>query len=117
MDRIVWLPTGWPSIRNSKPSVEAEAPLFGEAADVEEIPSEAEGFIVKPRSVRDSFTISSTSNQIPFSWQLVGLHGEVVKSGKGQRQVKVGVQDVREGLYILNIKSKNGETSQKILRQ
>lgn len=117
MDRIVWLPTGWPSIRNSKPSVEADAPLFGDAVDVEDIPAEAEGFIVKPRSVRDSFTIHSTSNQIPFSWQLVGLHGEVVKSGKGQRQVKVGVQDVREGLYILNIKSKHGETSQKILRQ
>lgn len=117
MDRIYWTATGWPSFRDSQPSVTADAPLIGDAADVDELPAESEGFVVQPRSVRDSFVIRSTSDEWPFQWQLVGLHGEVVKKGQGQRQVTVGVQDVPEGLYIVNIQGKKKETSQKILRR
>jgi len=95
----------------------ADAPLFGEAASVDELPEEAEGFVVRPRSVRDSFVISSTSDRLPFRWQLVDLHGKVVKKGKAQQQVYVKVNDVPEGMYIVNIKGKKGQTSQKIMRK
>ncbi len=35
LDQIVWDKDGWPMIRNRIPSVTADAPLFGDAADVE----------------------------------------------------------------------------------
>ena len=115
MDRIQWV-RGWPMIKNRAPSVEADAPLLGAEADVEDLPDEAEGFVVRPRSVRDSFLICSTDNLSTFRWQLVSLHGQVLKQGTARKEVRVGVVDVPEGMYIVNIKGKKGETSQKILR-
>jgi len=117
MDRIIWDANGWPTIRNRIPSVTADAPLFGEGADIDELPEEAEGFVVRPRTVRDTFIISSTSERFSFRWQLVDLHGKVMKKGKGQRQVRVGVNDIPEGMYVVNIKGKKGKTSQKIMRK
>ena len=116
LDPVSWV-NGWPMIRRSMPSATGDAPLFGASADVEELPAEAEGFVVLPRSVRDSFTIHSTSDTSLFRWRLVGLHGEVVKSGSGQKKAKVNMADVPEGMYIVTINSKKGETSQKILRR
>lgn len=117
MDRVIWDATGWPTISHRIPSVTADAPLFGEAANVDELPEEAEGFVVRPRSVRDSFIISSTSDRYPFRWQLVDIHGKVMKKGKAQQQVYVKTNDIPEGMYIVNIKGKKGQTSQKIMRK
>lgn len=115
MDPIYWV-GGWPSIHNRIPSAEAEAPLFGDAVDVDDLPKEAEGFIVKPRSVRDSFNIRSTRDRSTFRWKLVNLHGKVLKQGKASNEARVSVTDVPEGMYILDIKGKKGHTSQKIMR-
>lgn len=117
MDRVIWGADGWPLIHGRIPSATADAPLFGDAVDVEELPEEAEGFVVSPRSVRDSFVIQSASDQSAFRWQLVNLQGKVIKKGKGVQQASVGVYDIPEGMYIVNIKGKKGTTSQKILRK
>lgn len=115
MDRINWV-GDWPAIRNRIPSAEAEVPVINAADDVDELPAEAEGFSVKPRSVRDTFFIRSTSDHSVFRWKLVDLQGKVMKQGKAQREARVGVGDVPEGMYVVNVKSKKGHTSQKILR-
>ena len=117
MDRVTWLRSGWPYIHDRKPSTTADAPLFGSAVDVEELPEEAEGFVVRPRTVRDSFLIQSTSDLSNLRWQLVSLHGKVMKEGKAKKEVRVSVYDVPEGMYVVNVKSKKGQTSQKILRK
>ncbi|MBQ9285754.1 MAG: family 43 glycosylhydrolase [Bacteroidaceae bacterium] len=115
MDRIQWV-NGWPTIQSRIPSTTADAPLFGSAVDVDDLPEEAEGFSVKPRSVRDSFSIRSTSDYSTFRWKMLNLQGKVVKQGKGKREARVSVSDVPEGMYVVNVKSKKGQTSQKILR-
>lgn len=116
LDRIQWDENNWPYINNGIPSVEAESPVVNNSDDVLDLPEEAEGFRVRPRSVRDSFTIESTSDTALFSWQLVGLHGDLYKKGQARQQVRVSVNDVPEGMYIVNVKGKKGETSQKIVR-
>ena len=96
----------------------ADAPLFGEAVGIDdEFSEEAEGFTVKPRTVRDSFTISPAALHASYRWQVVSLHGEVVKQGQANGPARVGMDDTPEGLYIVNIKGKKNETSQKILRK
>lgn len=116
LDRIQWDENDWPYINDGTPSIQADAPLFGETVEVDELPEETEGFVVRPRSVRDSFLIESTFDNSTFRWQLVNLHGEVIKQGTTRRRVHVNMNDVPEGMYIVNIKSKKSETSQKILR-
>ena len=40
-----------------------------------------------------------------------------MKKGKAQQQVYVKTNDIPEGMYIVNIKGKKGQTSQKIMRK
>ena len=117
LDRVYWDEDGWPRIGDGTPTISGDAPIFNEGVDVEDLPEEAEGFIVRPRTVRDSFFISSTIDNAHFKYQVVALHGEVVKQGEGRDRIHVDMSDTPEGLYIVNIKGKKGETSQKILRK
>ena len=118
LDRVYWDEDGWPRIGDGTPSVTAEAPLFGQAVGIDdELDEEAEGFSVRPRTVRDSFTITPAALHATYRWQVVGLHGEIVKQGQANGPTRVGMDDTPEGMYIVNIKGKKNETSQKILRK
>ena len=116
LDRIQWDDSGWPYINDGKPSVKADVPELNTTDKLEDIPEEAVGFRVRPRSVRDSFTIESTSDTALFRWQVVGLHGDIYKKGESRQRVRVEMNDVPEGMYIVNVTSKKGETNQKIVR-
>lgn len=117
LDRITWDEEDWPHIEGGTPAITADAPLLGNQVGIDEMPDEAEGYSIRPTSVRDSFTITPTDEHATYTWQLVGLHGEVVKQGRGRGRQRVNMDDMPEGLYVINIKGKNSETSQKILRK
>ena len=116
LDRIQWDDSNWPYINDGTPSAQAEIPVIGTTDDVEDLPEEAVGFRVHPRNVRNSFTIESTSDTALFHWQVVGIHGDIYKKGQARQQTRVSMYDVPEGMYIVNVKSEKGETSQKIVR-
>ena len=67
------------------------------------------------RADMDALPITENSGD-KFKWQLVTVHGEKMKSGKGHGSVDVDVTDVPDGLYIVNVKSKSGSSSEKIIK-
>ena len=119
LDRVTWDEDGWPRIgADGTASVRADAPLIGDAVAVDElIGDEAEGFIIRPHTVRDSFSITPTADRSPFRWQVIGLHGDIVKQGEAQGSTRIAMDDTPEGLYVVSVKGKKSETSQKILRK
>ena len=117
LDKVTWDEDGWPVVEDLRPSVTAERPIINTTNSIESTVS-ADGdktISVDPRRVHDKFTITENSGD-KFKWQLVTVHGEKMKSGKGHGSVDVDVTDVPDGLYIVNVKSKSGSSSEKIIK-
>lgn len=117
LDKVTWDKDGWPVIENLRPSVTAERPIIKTSTDIKDTESAAgnKNMTVNPRRVHDKFTIT-TNDSGKFKWQLVTVHGEKMKSGKGEGSVEVDVFDVPDGLYIVNVRSKSGSSSEKIIK-
>ena len=117
LDKVTWDEDGWPVVENLRPSVTAERPIINTTNSIESTVSAGgdKTISVDPRRVHDKFTITENSGD-KFKWQLVTVHGEKMKSGKGHGSVDVDVTDVPDGLYIVNVKSKSGSSSEKIIK-
>lgn len=117
LDKVTWGEDGWPVIKNLRPSVTAERPVINDPTGIESAESSKgnKNMSVSPRRVHDKFTITM-NNSDKFRWQLVTVHGEKMKSGKGTGSVDVEVFDVPDGLYIVNVRSKSGSSSEKIIK-
>lgn len=114
LDKIEWGSDGWPTIKNSQPSVEAEAPLFGEAAGMEETALD-NSFILMPTENRDMLRVEA-DNDTPFSWQLISMSGVTLGKGTASRSAFIDTSKVAPGPYIVQLKGKNSIKTEKLLK-
>ena len=114
LDKIEWGSDGWPSIKNSQPSVEAEVPLFGEAAGIEETALD-NSFILMPTENRDMLRVEA-DNDSPFSWQLISMSGVTLGKGTASRTAIIDTSMVAHGPYLVQLKGKNGVRTEKLLK-
>ena len=114
LDKIEWGSDGWPTIKNSQPSVEAEVPLFGEAAGMEETALD-NSFILMPTENRDMLRVEA-DNDIPFSWQLISMSGVTLGKGTASRTAIIDTSKVASGPYIVQLKGKNSIKTEKLLK-
>ena len=114
LDKIEWGSDGWPTIKNSQPSVEAEVPLFGEAAGMEETALD-NSFILMPTENRDMLRVEA-DNDIPFSWQLISMSGVTLGKGTASRTAIIDTSKVSSGPYIVQLKGKNSIKTEKLLK-
>jgi arabinan endo-1,5-alpha-L-arabinosidase len=114
LDKIEWGSDGWPTIKNSQPSVEAEVPLFGEAAGMEETVLD-NSFILMPTENRDMLRVEA-DNDTPFSWQLISMSGVTLGKGTASRTAIIDTSKVSSGPYIVQLKGKNSIKTEKLLK-
>ena len=114
LDKIEWGSDGWPTIKNSQPSVEAEVPLFGEAAGMEETALD-NSFILMPTENRDMLRVEA-DNDSPFSWQLISMSGVTLGKGTASRTAIIDTSKVASGPYIVQLKGKNSIRTEKLLK-
>ena len=115
LDRINWGADGWPTIQGMRPSDEAQVPLFGELAGVAPTLARLSDYDVLPLPGGGAWRIEGPEGQ-PFSWQLVGAGGCVVRQGHsaGQSAVVDGSRLAR-GMYVVRIGSQRGWQTAKIM--
>jgi len=114
LDKIEWGSDGWPTIKNSQPSVEAEVPLFGETAGMEETALD-NSFILMPTENRDMLRVEA-DNDTPFSWQLISMSGVTLGKGTASRTAIIDTSKVSSGPYIVQLKGKNSIKTEKLLK-
>ena len=114
LDKVEWGTDGWPTISDGHPSVEAAAPLFGQAAGVEESKLD-NSFILMPTEDRNMLRIEA-DNDIPFSWQLLSMSGVTMGKGQAMRTAIIDTNMVAHGPYIIQLKNKNGTRVEKLLK-
>ena len=114
LDKIEWGSDGWPTIKNSQPSVEAEVPLFGEAAGMEKTELD-NSFILMPTENRDMLRVEA-DNDTPFSWQLISMSGVTLGKGTASRTAIIDTSKVSSGPYIVQLKGKNSIKTEKLLK-
>lgn len=75
----------------------------------------AENYRIFPRRTSGSLRIENPAGK-PFEWEVVSLHGKVMKTGKATGSALVSLADVPQGLYIVHVTGPDGEYSEKVLR-
>ena len=116
LDKVEWGSDGWPQIQGMRPSVEAEAPLFGEAAGIENIQrGTTDNYMIHPMDGCNAYRIDSGDGS-PFSWQLFTLSGCLINQGKSQSEAIVDTSMVERGMYIIRVSGGSGSWSEKIFR-
>ena len=114
LDKVEWGADGWPTISDGQPSVEAAAPLFGEAAGVEETTLD-NSFILMPTEDRNMLRVEA-DNDIPFNWQLLSMSGVTMSEGRASRTAIIDTSMVVHGPYLVQLKGKNGVRTEKLLK-
>lgn len=119
LDQVTWDEEGWPVIKNMRPSAtgEAEAPVINTTGikDISMGAKSEKGISFSQRQVTDHLTVTSDARE-PFSWQIVTVHGEKMKSGKANGAAIIDTYDIPQGLYIVNVATARDSVSQKIIR-
>ena len=114
LDKVEWGADGWPTISDGHPSVEAAAPLFGEAAGVEESKLD-NSFILMPTEDRNMLRVEA-DNDDAFSWQLLTMSGVTMSKGRASRTAIIDTSMVAHGPYLVQLKGKNGTRVEKLLK-
>ncbi|KOS04995.1 hypothetical protein AM493_02275 [Flavobacterium akiainvivens] len=75
-------------------------------------------FLVSPNPANNFVTVSNTDNVLINNIQLTDLNGRIVKtmSFDGVAQAQVGVSDLANGVYMMNISSDKGSVTKKIVK-
>ena len=125
LDKITWGNGGWPQVQGMRPSVEAEAPLFGEAAGITEpknghhsqrfsVGSPDTDYLILPTAARGMYQIEAPDKQ-PYRWQLFSAGGQLLSEARTTGTAIVDASSMPHGMYILRISHKNGQQSEKLL--
>lgn len=77
-------------------------------------PIKADTYLISPKRIRDFFTVESLSGK-PFSWQVVSLHGQVIKYGNSEGSIRISLTDTPQGMYIIRLTNSDGEYSEKVI--
>jgi arabinan endo-1,5-alpha-L-arabinosidase len=116
LDKVEWGSDGWPQIQGMRPSVEAEVPLFGEAAGIENAQhATTDNYMIHQMDGCNAYRIDSSDGS-PFSWQLFSLSGCLINQGRSQNEAIVDTSMVERGMYIIRVSGGCGNWSEKIFR-
>ena len=116
LDRINWGKDGWPTIKQMRPSVEAEAPLFGEAAGIENATAETDDeFFVLPTDAAGMYRIESPDDQ-PYTWRVVNANGVSLRQGTGRNTIIVDISQNPSGMYFIEVQTPKGRQCKKIMK-
>ena len=116
LDRIRWGNDGWPTVQGMRPSVQADAPLFGDAIGIAspKANSQEQEVIVLPTSVHGMFRLEAADDS-PFSWQLISAAGRLMQSGTACRTAIVDASHMAKGMYVIHIDSPKGIQNLKVM--
>ena len=116
LDKIRWGTDGWPTVQGMRPSVEAEAPLFGDVAGVapraqrEEEPA----VILLSTNVPGVYRLEGADDGV-FSWQLISAAGRTMQHGTARRTAIVDASHMAKGMYVIHIDSPKGIQNLKMM--
>lgn len=113
LDKVDWDSNGWPTIKNSRPSVEGEVPFF-DTTGIKGVTKEKLGYSVQKAESLYQLLIESPDNS-PFTWQICASNGAVVKKGNADKSLNVWTAELKSGVYIVTVNGKYGRHSQKII--
>ena len=118
LDRINWDAQGWPTIQGMRPSTEAPAPLFGDAAGITDAPTtaSADDFSIIPAGRDGMFRIEGPA-ETSFSWQLISAGGQQMLSGRARQTAIIDASRLMRGIYVVRISGPRGWLSEKLLKR
>ena len=111
LDKITWARDGWPQVQGMRPSTEAVAPLFGEAASTLDV--QRSTFNVLPAGAQGMYRIECADDK-PFGWQLFDAAGHLLLSGNGRQTAIVDASASARGLYLLRVDTAHGVFIEKL---
>ena len=115
LDRIVWGADGWPTIQGMRPSVEAQVPLFGDAAGIDGLQLQADAdYLLLPTESKGMYRLEAPDCR-PFSWQLYALNGSCLRRGAASTTAIVDASAACPGIYVLQVQGPQGIQSRKVL--
>ena len=102
-----------------RPSVEAEAPIFG-TAGIDDVQAEADNkcmirFVDGDSSSLGRYIRIDSPDDEPFSWRLFSLNGTMLMGGKASHTAIVDTTAVQKGIYTLSLTGKFGSQAEKLL--
>ena len=115
LDKIIWGADGWPRVQGMRPSVEADAPLFGDAAGIASPKANAQeqALLILPTNERGMYRLEGADDS-PFSWQLISAAGRLMQHGTAHRTAIVDVSRMAKGMYVIHIDSPQGIQNVKV---
>jgi arabinan endo-1,5-alpha-L-arabinosidase len=116
LDKIRWGNDGWPTVQGMRPSVEAEAPLFGEAAGIASpsTKSQKQAVLILPTNEHGMYRLEGADDS-PFTWQLISASGRLMQSGTARRTAIVDASHMAKGMYVIHIDSPKGIQNLKVM--
>ena len=116
LDRIRWGTDGWPTVLGMRPSVEAEAPLFGDVVGIASpsAKSQEQEVIVLPTDRQGMYRLEAADDN-PFTWQLISAAGRLMQSGTARRTAIVDASHMSKGMYVIRIDSPKGIQNLKVM--
>ena len=117
LDKIIWNTAGWPQVQGMRPSVEAEAPIFGDAVGITEPNTQHATpntpVTVIPTETRGMYRLES-DNDIPFRWQLYNAAGHLLSKGSALQTAIVGKTGKSKELLFVRITTDKGTIIEKL---
>ena len=114
LDRVEWGSDGWPYIQNQEPSTEADVPLFGIAAGVEEVKAD-NNYIFMPTENRQMVRVDAPFDD-DFSWQLIQMNGMTMGKGNARRTAIIDTSRITCGPYFVRLSGKTGVKVEKLMK-
>lgn len=112
LDKIEWDSKGWPTIKNSQPSVESPVPYFN-TTGIKGVTKEDLSYSLFNEDPYQML-IQSPDNT-PFTWTILSANGKVEKKGTASSSINVWKTDLPKGVHIVVVNGKHGKFSQKIV--
>lgn len=115
LDRIIWDDKGWPTIKNGKPSVSAEAPIFdGRSGINDQRQTKDNSYMILPIDGSNMYRIDSPDDS-PFSWSVYSLKGVKLSSGRSKGTAIVDASSQGKGICIIKVNGVSGSISEKVV--
>lgn len=123
LDKITWGTTGWPQVQGMRPSVEAEAPLFGDVVGISTPSLRGEAGSDSPVTViplpssgkgRGGVFRLESDDDTPFRWELYNAAGHLLSKGSARQTAIVGSNDKSKGLLFVRVTTAKGTFTEKL---
>ena len=118
LDKITWGTGGWPQVQGMRPSVEATAPLFGDAAGIKQPSANGQRaeapVIILPTAASGMYRLES-ADDTPFAWQLFNASGHLLGRGNARQTAIIDATDKAKGLLFVRISTPQGTYTEKLM--